>query len=67
MRFACTARLFRNVYANRSSYALDALCTVAVDQGADAAPLWTDRFAQVAARRGIRELFVFGLGGGREE
>jgi DNA-binding SARP family transcriptional activator len=54
-------RRLPDTYLWIEAYALDALCTVTVAQGAEAAPLWTDRFERVAARRGIRELVAHAM------
>ena len=42
-------------------YGLDALCTVAIDQGQPAAPRWIADLEELAARCGMRELFVRAL------
>ncbi len=39
-------------------YALDALCAIAVEHGAESTVRWIDRLESVAARRGIRELVL---------
>jgi type IV pilus biogenesis protein CpaD/CtpE len=40
------------------AYRLDALCAVAVEHRAEAAPRWVEELEATAARRGMRELFL---------
>jgi tetratricopeptide (TPR) repeat protein len=51
-------RRLPDTYLWIEAYALDALCSVAVDAGAEAAPRWIDELEAVTARRGIRELLL---------
>jgi len=51
-------RRLPDTYLWIEAYALDALCAVAVDAGAEAAPRWIDQLEEMTARRGIRELLL---------
>ncbi len=51
-------RRLPDTYLWIEAYSLDALCSVAVDNGAEAAPRWIDRLESIASRRGIRELVL---------
>jgi len=52
------SRRLPDTYLWIEAYALDALCAVAVDSRAEAAPRWIDELEAIAARRGIRELLL---------
>ena len=49
-------RRLPDTYLWIEAYGLDALCSVAVDHGAEATALWLDELEAIAARRGILEL-----------
>lgn len=51
-------RRLPDTYLWIEAYALDALCGVAVEHRAAAAPRWIDHFEATAARRGMRELLL---------
>jgi len=51
-------RRLPDTYLWIEAYALDALCAVSVEHGAEAAPHWIDELEATTARRGIRELLV---------
>jgi DNA-binding SARP family transcriptional activator len=51
-------RRLPDTYLWIETYALDALCAVAVEHGAEAAPRWIDELEAMTARRGIRELLL---------
>ena len=51
-------RRLPDTYLWIEAYGLDALCSVAVDHGAEATALWLDELEAIAARRGIRELLL---------
>jgi DNA-binding SARP family transcriptional activator len=51
-------RRLPDTYLWIEAYALDALCRVGVERGAESAPLWIDELASVSARRGMCELLV---------
>jgi hypothetical protein len=43
------------------AYALDALCAVALDYGAEASGLWIDELEAITARTGMHELLVHAM------
>ena len=51
-------RRLPDTYLWIEAYALDALCTVGLEHGAESLPLWVDELAAVSARRGMRELLL---------
>lgn len=51
-------RRLPDTYLWIESYALDALCAVAVEHRAGAAAQWIDKLEAIAARRGIKELVL---------
>ncbi len=51
-------RRLPDTYLWIETYALDALCAVGVEHGAESAPRWIDELEAIAARRGIRELLL---------
>jgi hypothetical protein len=51
-------RRLPDTYLWIEAYALDALCAVGVEHGAEAAPRWIDELEAITARRGIRELLL---------
>ena len=51
-------RRLPDTYLWIEAYGLDALCAVAVDHHAEAAPRWLDELEAITARRGIRELLL---------
>ena len=51
-------RRLPDTYLWIETYALDALCAVGVEHGAESAPRWIDELEANAARRGIRELLL---------
>jgi DNA-binding SARP family transcriptional activator len=51
-------RRLPDTYLWIEAYALDALCAVAVEHRAEAAPRWIDELEAITARRGIRELLL---------
>ena len=51
-------RRLPDTYLWIEAYGLDALCAVAVEHRAEAAPRWIDELEAVTARRGIRELLL---------
>ena len=51
-------RRLPDTYLWIEAYGLDALCAVAVEQGAEAAPHWIDELEAMTATRGIRELLL---------
>ena len=51
-------RRLPDTYLWIEAYGLDALCSVAVDHGAEATALWLDELEAIAARRGILELLL---------
>lgn len=51
-------RRLPDTYLWIEAYALDALCAVGLEHGAESVPLWIDEFAAVTARRGMRELLL---------
>ncbi len=51
-------RRLPDTYRWIEAYALDALCDVAVDNGAESTSLWIDELERIAAGRGIRELVL---------
>lgn len=51
-------RRLPDTYLWIEAYGLDALCSVAVEQGAEAAPRWIDELEATAATRGMRELLL---------
>ena len=51
-------RRLPDTYLWIEAYALDALCSVGLDHGAESVALWIDELAAVTARRGMRELLL---------
>jgi DNA-binding SARP family transcriptional activator len=51
-------RRLPDTYLWIEAYGLDALCAVAVQHGAEAAPRWIDELEAISASRGIRELVL---------
>jgi len=51
-------RRLPDTYLWIEAYALDALCAVAAEHGAEATGRWIDELEEIAARRGIRELLL---------
>jgi DNA-binding SARP family transcriptional activator len=51
-------RRLPDTYLWIEAYALDALCSVALEHRAEAAPRWVDELEAMTARRGIRELLL---------
>ena len=51
-------RRLPDTYLWIEAYGLDALCAVAVEHRAEAAPRWIDELEAMTARRGIRELLL---------
>ncbi len=51
-------RRLPDTYLWIEAYALDALCQVGLEHGAESVPLWIDELAAVSARRGMRELLL---------
>jgi tetratricopeptide (TPR) repeat protein len=51
-------RRLPDTYLWIEAYGLDALCAVAVEQQAEAAPRWIDELEAITARRGIQELLL---------
>lgn len=51
-------RRLPDTYLWIETYALDALCAVAVEHEAESAPRWIDELEAITARRGIRELLL---------
>ena len=51
-------RRLPDTYLWIEAYALDALCAVGVEHGAELSVRWTDQLEATAARRGIRELVL---------
>jgi hypothetical protein len=51
-------RRLPDTYLWIEAYGLDALCAVAVEHRAEAAPRWIDELEATAARRGVRELLL---------
>jgi tetratricopeptide (TPR) repeat protein len=51
-------RRLPDTYLWIEAYGLDALCSVAVEHGAESTSQWIDELETVAARRGIRELLL---------
>ena len=51
-------RRLPDTYLWIEAYGLDALCAVAVEHGAEAAPRWIDELEAITARRGIVELLL---------
>ena len=51
-------RRLPDTYLWIEAYSLDALCAVAVEHRAEAAPRWIDELEAITARRGIRELLL---------
>lgn len=51
-------RRLPDTYLWIEAYALDALCAVAVQHGAESTAQWIDELEAIAARRGIRELLL---------
>jgi tetratricopeptide (TPR) repeat protein len=51
-------RRLPDTYLWIEAYGLDALCAVALDNQAQAAPRWIDQLEAMTARRGIRELLL---------
>ena len=51
-------RRLPDTYLWIEAYALDALCSVAIERGLDTAPLWVDELQSISARRGLRELLL---------
>jgi hypothetical protein len=51
-------RRLPDTYLWIETYALDALCSVAVEHHADASRRWVDQLEAITARRGVRELLL---------
>jgi hypothetical protein len=51
-------RRLPDTYLWIEAYGLDALCAVAVEHGAEAAPRWIDELEETTATRGIQELLL---------
>jgi hypothetical protein len=51
-------RRLPDTYLWIEAYGLDALCAVAVEHGAEAAPRWINELEATASRRGMRELLL---------
>ena len=51
-------RRLPDTYLWIEAYGLDALCAVAVEQGAEGVARWIDELASITARRGMRELLL---------
>ena len=51
-------RRLPDTYLWIEAYGLDALCSVAVEHGAESTSQWIDELETIAARRGIRELLL---------
>ena len=51
-------RRLPDTYLWIEAYGLDALCAVAVEHGAEAAPRWIDELEEMTATRGVRELLL---------
>jgi DNA-binding SARP family transcriptional activator len=51
-------RRLPDTYLWIETYALDALCAVAVEHGAESAPRWIDELEAISGRRGIQELLL---------
>ena len=49
-------RRLPDAYVWGSAYVLDALCSLAIEQGDDRGPAWTEQLLAIAARTGMREL-----------
>jgi hypothetical protein len=51
-------RRLPDTYLWSEAYGLDALCSVALEYGAESTSQWIEELETVAARRGIRELLL---------
>jgi hypothetical protein len=51
-------RRLPDTYLWIEAYGLDALCSVAIEDGASSSPLWVDELESITARRGMRELLL---------
>jgi tetratricopeptide (TPR) repeat protein len=51
-------RRLPDTYLWIEAYGLDALCALAVEQGAESAPRWIDELEGITARRGLHELLL---------